>query len=91
MDIRVARARILSRMANPLVVPQDEPLDVVHLSATQALRPQRRDMFGSPDDLKLRACMTLFDAVAPGEPGFRELLARLYAGEPNAATLALLR
>ena len=26
------------------------------------------DIFGSPDDLKLRSCMTLFDAVAPDEP-----------------------
>jgi uncharacterized protein (DUF1810 family) len=49
------------------------------------------DIFGSPDDLKLRSCMTLFDAVAPGEPVFGDALARFYAGEPDAATFALLR
>jgi uncharacterized protein (DUF1810 family) len=46
------------------------------------------DIFGSPDDLKLRSCMTLFDAVAPDEPVFRDVLARFYAGEPDPATLA---
>lgn len=48
------------------------------------------DIFGSPDDLKLRSCMTLFGAVAPDEPAFRDVLARFYAGEPDPATLALL-
>ena len=46
------------------------------------------NIFGSPDDLKLRSCMTLFDAVAPGEPVFGDVLARFYAGEPDSATLA---
>lgn len=45
------------------------------------------DIFASPDDLKLRSCMTLFDAVAPDEPAFREVLQRFYAGEPDALTI----
>ena len=49
------------------------------------------DIFGSPDDLKLRSCMTLFDAVAPDEPAFREVLKRFYAGEADRVTLAELR
>jgi uncharacterized protein (DUF1810 family) len=49
------------------------------------------DIFGSPDDLKLRSCMTLFDAVLPDAPVFRRTLDRYYAGEPDEATLALLR
>ncbi|MGZ5215824.1 MAG: DUF1810 domain-containing protein [Caldimonas sp.] len=49
------------------------------------------DIFGSPDDLKLRSCMTLFGAVAPEEPAFRDVLARFYGGEPDPATLVLLR
>ena len=28
------------------------------------------DIFGAPDDLKLRSCMTLFDAVVPEQPAF---------------------
>ena len=48
-------------------------------------------IFGSPDDLKLCSCMTLFDAVAPAEPAFRTVLDRFYAGVADAATLELLR
>lgn len=47
-------------------------------------------IFGTPDDLKLRSCMTLFAAVAPEEPAFRQVLERHYGGEPDPATLALL-
>jgi uncharacterized protein (DUF1810 family) len=49
------------------------------------------EIFGSPDDLKLRSCMTLFDAVAPEEPAFRAVIDRFYGGDADAATLALLR
>lgn len=47
-------------------------------------------IFGSPDDLKLRSCMTLFQAAVPDEPLFGQLLQRYYGGVPDAATLALL-
>jgi len=46
------------------------------------------EIFGSPDDLKLRSCMTLFAAVAPDEPVFGEVLACFYAGQPDPLTLA---
>ena len=48
------------------------------------------DIFGSPDDLKLRSCLTLFGAVAPQEPEFSEGLARYYDGRPDEHTLELL-
>jgi uncharacterized protein (DUF1810 family) len=48
------------------------------------------DIFGMPDDLKLRSSMTLFAAVAPDVPVFGNVLARFYAGKPDGATLALL-
>ena len=48
------------------------------------------EIFGSPDDLKLRSCMTLFAAAAPDEPAFAEVLRRYYGGESDAATMALL-
>lgn len=47
-------------------------------------------IFGSPDDLKLRSCLTLFSAAAPGEPLFRQLLDRFYGGMPDPRTLQLL-
>jgi uncharacterized protein (DUF1810 family) len=49
------------------------------------------DIFGSPDDLKFRSCMTLFAAVAADEPLFGQALQRFFGGQPDAATLALLR
>ena len=49
------------------------------------------DIFGSPDELKLCSCMTLFAAVAPEEPAFRSVLERFYGGVADPSTLALLR
>ena len=48
------------------------------------------EIFGSPDDLKFRSCMTLFAEVAPDEPVFRRALARFFDAEPDPRTLALL-
>jgi uncharacterized protein (DUF1810 family) len=47
------------------------------------------DILGSPDDLKLRSCLTLFSLAAPQEPLFRACLDRFYGGEPDSRTLAL--
>ncbi len=46
-------------------------------------------IFGSPDDLKFRSSMTLFDR-AGGEPAFREALERYCEGRPDPRTLELL-
>ena len=48
------------------------------------------DIFGTPDELKLRSCMTLFAAVAGEEPVFTRVLERFYGGRPDERTLALL-
>ncbi len=48
------------------------------------------DIFGSPDDLKFRSSMTLFEAAAPDEPLFAEALDRWCSGERDARTLELL-
>lgn len=50
------------------------------------------DIFGSPDDLKFRSSITLFSEVAD-DPGsaFRQALDRYFDGQPDEATLALLR
>lgn len=49
------------------------------------------DIFGTPDDLKLRSCMTLFADVAAGETVFTQVLERFWQGRPDQATTALLR
>ena len=48
------------------------------------------DVFGYPDDLKLRSSMTLFARAAPDEPVFTAVLDRFFDGEPDPRTLALL-
>jgi uncharacterized protein (DUF1810 family) len=47
------------------------------------------EIFGSPDDLKFRSCITLFGAVS-GQVIFRHALDRFYQGTPDEATLAIL-
>jgi uncharacterized protein (DUF1810 family) len=49
------------------------------------------EIFGSPDDLKLRSSLTLFAEAAPDEPLFRQGLERYFAGEPDPRTLDRLR
>ncbi len=48
-----------------------------------------RDIFGTPDDLKLRSSMTLFHA-ASDDARFQAVLDRYYSGRPDEATLRLL-
>ncbi|MFB6108230.1 MAG: DUF1810 domain-containing protein [Haloplanus sp.] len=48
------------------------------------------DIFGSPDDLKFRSSMTLFDAVADDPTPFATALDRYYDGDPDPKTLELL-
>jgi uncharacterized protein (DUF1810 family) len=48
------------------------------------------EIFGSPDDLKLRSCLTLFARVSPGDRVFGETLAKYFGGEPDPQTLRLL-
>ncbi|SRR5690606_28725829 len=48
-----------------------------------------RDIFGTPDDLKLRSSMTLFHA-ASDDARFQAVLDRYYGGRPDEATLRLL-
>lgn len=49
-----------------------------------------REILGSPDDLKLRSCATLFATVAPAGSAFEHVLQTFYGGEPDPRTLALL-
>lgn len=48
------------------------------------------DIFGTPDDLKLRSCCTLFAAVAPPGSVFEHVLAKYFNSVPDAETLRLL-
>ena len=56
-------------------------LDLEGLSASE--------IFGYPDDLKLRSCMTLFRMADLNEPVFLEVLEKYYDGEPDFRTVDL--
>lgn len=46
-------------------------------------------IFGSPDDLKFRSCMTLFALAVPQERLFQTALDRFFGGQGDPQTLAL--
>jgi len=49
------------------------------------------EIFGSPDDMKFRSCMTLFAAAADAAaPVFQQALDRFCSGAMDARTVALL-
>jgi len=48
------------------------------------------EIFGYPDDLKLRSCMTLFASVAAPGSVFAQVLDKYYQGQGDARTLELL-
>lgn len=48
------------------------------------------DIFGSPDDLKLQSCATLFASISPTGSAFDQLLDRYFKGVRDSKTLLLL-
>lgn len=48
------------------------------------------EIFGFPDDMKLKSCASLFAQVSPAGSVFEQLLARYYRGERDEKTLQLL-
>jgi uncharacterized protein (DUF1810 family) len=53
------------------------------------LGPRLLDIFGSPDDMKLRSCATLFARV-PSDPVFQLILDKYFVGNADDRTLRLL-
>jgi uncharacterized protein (DUF1810 family) len=49
-----------------------------------------REIFGTPDDVKLRSCMTLFAEVSPAGSVFRRMLEVYFGGEADGRTVVLL-
>ena len=50
-----------------------------------------RRVMGSPDDLKLRSCMTLFSEADPECAQFRKVLDKFYGGRKDYRTLSILK
>jgi uncharacterized protein (DUF1810 family) len=81
-----SRAEAQAYWAHPLLGPRLRQCTELVLAAEGR---GAHAIFGSPDDLKFRSCMTLF-AQATGEPLFDEALRRYSDGRPDPRTLALL-
>jgi uncharacterized protein (DUF1810 family) len=65
----------------------------LHECTTMVLEADARsvaEIFGSPDDLKFRSSMTLFDFVAPGTV-FGQALKKFFDGRGDQITLAALK
>ncbi|MBO9623446.1 MAG: DUF1810 domain-containing protein [Sphingomonas sp.] len=73
-------------LAHPLLGPRLLECTAAALSSGRAAEA----LFGYPDDLKFRSCMTLFERAAADAHPFAEALARLCDGERDAVTLRLL-
>ena len=48
------------------------------------------DIFGSPDDMKLKSCATLFANVSPPDSVFQRWLDKYFKGERDGKTLKLI-
>ncbi|PTQ76278.1 uncharacterized protein (DUF1810 family) [Nitrosomonas oligotropha] len=48
------------------------------------------EIFGSPDDMKLKSCATLFASVTPKGSAFECLLEKYFQGERDQQTLSLM-
>jgi uncharacterized protein (DUF1810 family) len=47
-------------------------------------------IFGTPDDMKLRSSMTLFASVPSAHPVFQQVLDKYFGGKPDERTLRIL-
>ena len=75
-------------LAHPMLGPRlDLCTKIVLASESSSLHA----IFGSPDDMKFRSCMTLFSLATDGPDNpFRQALDRWCSGRPDERTLALI-
>jgi uncharacterized protein (DUF1810 family) len=74
-------------LAHPVLGPrlQESARAVLGVAGRSA-----HDIFGSPDDMKLRSCATLFAYVSPAGSVFHQLLDKYFEGRHDAKTLRLI-
>jgi len=82
-DLNEAAAYLLHPvLGKHLIEISNEVLNIKGKTATQ--------IFGTPDDLKLRSCMTLFASIKNADPIFQKVLIKYFDGLPDSLTLQLL-
>jgi uncharacterized protein (DUF1810 family) len=82
-----SKAEAQHYLAHPVLGPRLlECVDIL-------LKHERRsasEIFGTPDDMKLKSSMTLFASVQSQEPAFTRVLDTYFRGEPDRRTIELL-
>ena len=78
-----ARAYLAHPVLGPRLVESADA--VLAIAGRSAL-----EIFGSPDDMKLRSSATLFAAVSPEGSVFHQLLAKYFGGMKDESTLRLI-
>jgi uncharacterized protein (DUF1810 family) len=82
-----SRAEAAAYLAHPALGPRLRAC----VAALNAIHGRTaREVLGSPDDAKLRSCLTLFAHATADNADFRAALARYYGGAEDPATLARL-
>lgn len=74
-------------LAHPVLGPR---LLTIARAVVDSPVPSATALLGTPDDLKLRSCATLFARARPSEPVFAQVLAKYFDGRPDPRTIALL-
>ncbi len=59
---------------------------ILHINGRSA-----NEIFGYPDDMKLRSCMTLFNSISPENKVFVDVLKKYFNSEKDQATLSILQ
>ncbi|MCF8199299.1 MAG: DUF1810 domain-containing protein [Sulfuritalea sp.] len=90
----MARRYAIKSLAEANAYLQHPLLGARLLECTQAVNGVAgrsvHQIFGSPDDMKFRSSMTLFERVPGADPAFSAALEKYYAGQRDAATLRLI-
>ncbi len=79
-DLAEARAYLAHPVLGPRLVEAVEAINALPGRDAHAV-------FGSPDDLKLRSSLTLFQAADPDEPAFQRALDKYFGGRADPLTL----
>ncbi len=82
-----SEAEARAYLAHPVLGPR---LVRVCVAALEVEGRSAAEVFGSPDDLKLRSSATLFAAVSPPGSVFQQVLDQYFGGKPDERTLHLL-
>lgn len=82
-----SRAEAQAYLAHPVLGPRlFECVEAVLSNAGKSAHA----IFGSPDDMKLKSCATLFAAVSQPESSFEQLLDTFFSGQRDETTLRIL-